>query len=341
MKHTRSLRFARPLSLLLSATLLPMLALTGCGRRDEAVKVTVCEVTHSVFYAPQYAAMELGYFKEEGLDIELSNGQGADKVMAAVLSNSVDIGFAGPEAAIYVYNEGKDDYVEVFAQLTKRDGSFLLARQPDPDFTWDKLRGKTVLPGRKGGVPYMTLEYVIRKSGLDPAKDVTLDNSIQFALMAGAFTSGTGDYVTLFEPTASALEAEGAGYIVASVGEESGDIPYTAYFAKKSFLSEKADIIEKFTRAIHKGQKWVSSHSPAEIAEVIASSFPDTSVELLTTVAQRYQAIGAWSETPVMTGESFERLQEVMTQAGELSQKAPFDKVVNNSFAKRAADELA
>jgi NitT/TauT family transport system substrate-binding protein len=307
----------------------------GCSTKPKSTKVTVCEVTHSIFYAPQYVAINLGYFEEEGMKIELSNGQGADKVMAAVLSDSVDIGFAGPEAAIYVYNEGKDDYTEVFAQLTKRDGSFLVARQPDLNFNWNKIKGKTVLPGRKGGVPYMTLEYVIRKNGLDPAKDTTLDTSIQFALMAGAFTGGTGDYVTLFEPTASMLEAEGKGYIVASIGEESGEIPYTAYFAKKSFIKENSDLIERFTRAIYKAQKWVSSHSAKEIAETVAPSFPDSSVELLTTVAQRYKDIDAWNETPVMKKESFELLQTVMIQAGELSKSAPFDKVVNNSFAEK------
>lgn len=334
MKHAKLIR----VTVCITAAALVSLMLAGCSTSQKKKKVTVCEVTHSIFYAPQYAAINLGYFEDEDIELELSNGQGADKVMAAVLSGNVDIGFAGPEAAIYVYNEGKEDYAEVFAQLTKRDGSFLVARQPDADFNWDKLRGKTVLPGRKGGVPYMTLEYVIRKNGLDPAKDLTLDNSIQFALMAGAFTSGTGDYVTLFEPTASMLEAEGKGYIVASVGKEGGEIPYTAYFAKKSFIEDNSDLIESFARAIYKGQQWVKKSSAKEIAETVASSFPDTSVELLTTVAQRYKDIGVWNETPVMTSESFELLQKVMTQAGELTEKAPFDKVVNNTYAQKATE---
>lgn len=321
------------------AAVIVLSVFAGCGTDKKKIKVTVCEVTHSIFYAPQYAAINLGYFEDEGIELELSNGQGADKVMAAVLSDSVDIGFAGPEAAIYVYNEGKEDYAEVFAQLTRCDGSFLVARQPDLNFNWNKIKGKTVLPGRKGGVPYMTLEYVIRKNGLDPAKDTTLDNSIQFALMAGAFTGGTGDYVTLFEPTASMLEKEGKGYIVASIGEESGDIPYTAYFAKKSFIKENHDLIERFTRAVYKGQQWVAKSSAKEIAETVAPSFPDTSTELLTTVAQRYKDIGAWNETPVMTADSFNRLQDVMTQAGELSKTAPFGKVVNNQYAERVTKE--
>ena len=310
--------------------------ISGCKTaQKEMTKVSLCEVTHSIFYAPQYVAINLGFFEEEGIEIELSNGQGADKVMAAVLSNSVDIGFAGPEAAIYVYNEGKEDYTEVFAQLPKRDGSFLMARQPDPNFNWNKIKGKHVIAGRKGGVPYMTLEYVVRKNGLDPAKDANLDTSVQFALMAGAFTGGTGDYVALFEPTASMLEAEGKGYIVASIGKESGEIPYTAYFAKKSFISKNSGLIERFTRAIYKGQQWVKTHTPKEIAEAVASSFPDTSVELLTTVAQRYKEIDAWNDNPVMKKEAFELLQTVMTEAGELSKPAPYDKVVNNTFAEK------
>lgn len=320
------------------AVLLAIPVLAGCSNKEvekEKVKVTLCEVTHSIFYAPQYVALNLGFFEEEGIEIELSNGQGADKVMSAVLSDNIHIGFAGPEASIYVYNEGKEDYTQIFAQLTQRDGSFLVAREQDPDFTWDKLKGKHILPGRKGGVPYMALEYVIRNHGLDPYKDMLLDNSIQFALMAGAFTSGTGDYVTLFEPTASMLEAEGKGYIVASVGAEAGQIAYTGYFAKKSYIEENADIIERFTKAIYRGQQWVAEHSAEEIAEAVLPSFPDTDAKLLATVVQRYRDIDAWRDSPTTEKEAFDRLQEVMTQAGELEKQAPFEEVINNSFAKK------
>ena len=311
--------------------------LVGCGKKDTGLtKVRVCEVTHSIFYAPQYAAIALGFFEEEGIEIELSNGQGADAVMAAVLSGNINIGFAGPEASIYVYNEGKKDYTQVFAQITQRDGSFLIAREPDDDFTWDKVKGKTILPGRKGGVPYMALEYVLRQNGIDPYADTTLDNSVQFSMMTAAFTGGTGDYVTAFEPTASMLQQEGKGYIVASVGEASGDIPYTAYFAKKSFIDKNSDLIQRFTNAVYKGQQWVATHTDAEVAKAVAEFFPDTSLELLTASVASYRAIDAWNTDPVMSEDSFNRLQTVMTEAGELTKTADYSKVVNNTFAKKA-----
>jgi NitT/TauT family transport system substrate-binding protein len=229
-------RFVKILRALLTAVLVISLVMVfgACGEK-KLINVKLSEVTHSIFYAPQYAALNLGYFEEEGLSVELINGQGADKVMTAVLSGQADIGFSGPEAAIYVYNEGKEDYAVVFAQLTKRDGSFLVAREPDPDFKWNDVKGKYIIGGRKGGVPEMTLEYVLKKNGVIPGKDVEVDTSVQFALMAGAFTGGTGDYVTLFEPVASTLEREGKGYIVASVGAESGEIPYTLIMQRKLY----------------------------------------------------------------------------------------------------------
>ena len=311
-----------------------LLTATGCAASEPLTKVTVSEVTHSVFYAPQYAAIHLGFFEEEGIEPELTNGGGADKVMTAVLSGSIDIGFAGPEACIYVYNEGKEDHMQVFAQMTQRDGAFLLAREPDENFSWEKLKGKTILPGRKGGVPYMTLEYVVKSHGLVPGTDVIFDDSVQFNAMAGAFTGGTADYVALFEPTASALEKEGKGYIVASVGADSGSIPYTAYFAQKSFLQQNPDLVERFTKAVAKGLTWVQEHSAAEVAKVIAPSFPDTDEQTLTAVVENYKKIEAWCTSPVMEQSSFDRLQTVMTEAGELSEKAPFEEIVNNTFAE-------
>ena len=301
--------------------------------------INVSEVTRSVFYSPQYVAIEKGFFKENGIEIELITGQGADAVMTSVLSNQVEIGFAGPEASIYVYNEGKEDHTQVFAQLTKRDGSFLVSRNDTEEFSWQDLNGKTVIPGRKGGVPYMTLEYVLKKNGLDPQKDVVLDDSIKFDLMAGAFAAGNADYVTLFEPTASMTELQGAGYVVASVGEESGEIPYTAYFAKQSFIKENEDVIQGFTNAIYEGEQWVKNHTSREIAEVVQNFFPDTDLDMLEAAIQSYKDIDAWNETPILEEDSFNRLQEVMIEAGELSEKVPYSEIVNNTYAEKAINK--
>lgn len=303
---------------------------------NEIKTIKVNEVTRSVFYAPQYAAIANGFFEQEGLKIDITTGQGADNVMTAVLAGQCDIGFCGPEASIYVYNEGKEDYVEVFAQLTKRDGSFLVSKNKTDNFSWKDLKGKTVIPGRKGGVPYMTLEYVLKQNGINPKTDLTLDDSIKFDLMAGAFTGGTAEYVTLFEPTASMTQDAGKGYIVASVGEASGEVPYTAYCAKKSYIEKNSNVIEGFTRAIYKGQIWVKSHTAREIAEKIQEFFPSTSAESLEKSVQAYKDIDAWNETPVLKQEAFDKLQLIMTEAGELKEKAPYEKIVNNSFAEKA-----
>lgn len=305
-------------------------------KQEELKNIKVNEVTRSVFYAPQYVAINNGYFRENGMNIEITTGQGADAVMTAVLSNQCDIGFAGPEASIYVYNEGKEDFCQVFAQMTKRDGSFLVARKQSENFKWEDIKGKTIIPGRKGGVPYMTLEYVLKKNGINPQTDAKLDDSIKFDLMAGAFASGNADYVTLFEPTASLTQNEGKGYIVASVGKEAGEIPYTAYFAKKSYIKNNEETIQKFTNAVYKGQQWVKEHSAKEIAEAIQDFFPDTDIDLLTTVIQNYKDIDAWNETPVLEEESYHRLEEVMTLAGELQQKAPYNQIINNQYAEKA-----
>lgn len=303
---------------------------------NDLKKISVNEVARSVFYAPQYVAINNGFFKKEGLEIELTTGQGADKVMTAVLAGQSDIGFAGPEASIYVYNEGKEDYAEVFAQMTKRDGSFLVSKTDTDNFSWNDLKGKTVIPGRKGGVPYMTFEYVLKQNGIDPETDVNLDDSIKFDLMAGAFAGGDAEYVTLFEPTASMTEEAGKGYVVASVGEASGEIPYTAYFAKNSYIEENKDVIQGFTNAIYKGQQWVKQHSAKEIAEVIQDFFPDTDLDMLTKSIQSYINIDAWNDTPVLKEEAFNRLQTVMKEAGELDKEAPYNKVINNEFAENS-----
>lgn len=301
--------------------------------------INVSEVTRSVFYSPQYVAIQKGFFEKYGMKIELTTGQGADAVMTSVLSNQVDIGFAGPEASIYVYNEGKEDHTQSFAQLTKRDGSFLVSKTKTDNFNWNDVKGKTVIPGRKGGVPYMTLEYVLKQNGINPQTDLILDDSIKFDLMAGAFSSGEAEYVTLFEPTASMTQMQGKGYVVASVGEASGEIPYTAYFAKKSYIENNSELIQNFTNAIYEGQQWVKEHTAKEIAESVQSFFPDTDLEMLETSIQSYKNIDAWNETPVLTKESFEKLEDVMIEAGELLNKVPYEKLVNNSFAEKAINQ--
>ncbi len=322
---------------LLTALVL-LFSCVGCAPREkETTLVRVNEVTHSVFYAPLYAAMSLGYFEEEGLTVELTNGGGADKVMTAVLTGQSDIGLAGPEACIYVYNQGKDDYPRVFAQLTKRDGSFLFGRTNTP-FTWEDLRGKTIIGGRVGGVPEMTLEYVMKQHGVIPHVDATVDTSVQFNMMAGSFTGGNGDYVTLFEPTATELQNAGKGYILASMGLESGEIPYTAFFASQTYMKNNADTVQAFTRAIARAQTFVRESNAAAIAAAVADQFPDTDIAVLTTVAQRYQDSDVWNDTPVMKQESLERLETVMETAGELTRGdwVEFNKLVDNSFAEKA-----
>ncbi len=311
--------------------------LTGCGGKGGAEKVRLNEVTHSVFYAPQYAAMELGYFADEGLDIELTNGGGADKVMTAVVSGQSDIGLAGGESCIYVFNQGKEDYPRIFAQLTKRDGSFLVGRS-DAAFSWEDLRGKTVIGGRLGGMPEMTLEYVLRRNGLEPGVDVTVDTSVQFNMMAGAFTGGSGDYVALFEPSATQVVSQGQGFILCSLGAESGDVPYTCYFAAQSYLKDHADTVQKFTNAIARGQKWVAEHTDEEVAAVIAPQFPDTDTAVVAQVVGRLRSIEAWNADPVMESSAWERVESIMIGAGQLaeSDRVPFETLVTNEFAQKA-----
>lgn len=327
------------ITLIIVGVILGTIIVININKTHETAELTTIqlnEVTRSVFYAPQYVAIANDYFKEEGLNIEITTGQGADKVMTAVLAGQSDIGFAGPEAAIYVYNEGKEDYIEVFAQMTKRDGSFLVSRKQNDDFKWTDLKGATIIPGRKGGVPYMTFEYVLKQNGIDTKNDVVLDDSIKFDLMAGAFAGGNADYVTLFEPTASMTQAQEKGYVVASVGEAAGEIPYTAYFAKKSYIEQNPEIIQGFTNATYKGLQWVEEHTAKEVAEVIQSFFPDTDLEMLANSVQSYKDIDAWNETPVLKQEAFDRLQTVMEEAGELATKAPYEKIINNKFAENA-----
>ncbi len=321
-------------ALLLAFILLMVFSLAGCSTQ-KTTKVRLWEVTHSIFYAPQYVAFYEGYFEEEGLEVELVNGGGADKVMTALIANQADIGFMGPEAAIYVYNEGREDHAVVFAQLTQRDGSFLVGRNPEPDFNWENTAQSTIIGGRQGGMPAMTLQYVLRAHGVVPGENVEFLTNIQFNLMAGAFTGGTGDYVALFEPVATMLEQEEAGYIVASVGASAGSLPYTAYMANKSYIEKNKDIITRFTRAICKGQQFVAQNTPEKIAEAIKPAFADMELDLLATVVQRYRDQDTWPTHPAMSEESFNRLQDIMETAGELDTRAPYAELFTNEFAEK------
>ncbi len=297
-------------------------------------KVKVAEVTHSIFYAPQYIAHSLGYFEEEGLDVEIILTSGADKVTAAVLSGDVQIGFCGSESTIYVYNGGQKDYLINFAGLTKKDGSFLVAREKTDNFSLEDLKGKHIIGGREGGMPAMTLEYALNINGIK-SDETNIDTSIDFASMSGAFIGGTGDYVALFEPTASELEKEGYGYIVASIGELGGNVPYTTYNAKKSYIKENPDVIEGFTRAIQKGLDYVHNHTSEEIAKNIKDYFPDTSDKDLVQIVQRYKDIDSWYDTTYISENDFKHIQEIVKNAGQLDENAPYSKLVNNKYAKK------
>ena len=292
--------------------------------------VRLAEVAHSIFYAPMYVAIEEGYFEELGIDIELSLANGADKVSAAVLAGDADIGFAGSEATIYVYNGGENDYLKTFARLTQKDGSFIVAREDIKDFTLDDLVGKTIIGGRAGGMPEMTLEWALTDAGIDPKEDVNIDTSVAFSAMSSAFIGGTGDFVALFEPNALELEQEGYGYVVASLGELGGIVPYTSFFARDSYLNENKEQIENFVKAIQKGIDFVYNSSDKEVAEAIVNQFPDTSIEDLTKIIERYRSIDAWPETTEFTEEEFDHLQDIMINAGELDSKVPFSDLIYN-----------
>ncbi len=314
-----------------------VIGLTGCKKSNDLVKVQLNEVAHSIFYAPQYAAIELGYFKDEGLDVELVNGLGADKTMTAVLSGDADIGFMGSEASIYVYNEGKEDYVVNFAQLTQRAGNFLVSRDQNENFTWDNVKGKTVVGGRAGGMPEMVLEYILKKNGIDPASDLTIIQNIDFGLTSQAFAAGTGDYTVEFEPGATALEKDGGGKVVASLGVESGKVPYTAYSAKKSYIEKNPEVIQKFTNAIQKGLDYVNSHKPEEIAKVIAPQFKETDLDTVNTIVTRYYEQNTWKENTVFEEESFTLLQDILDDAGVLKARVPYGELVNTEYATKAS----
>ena len=328
----------KPLAIL-GATLFALLPLSACGEDDGKTVLKINEVTHSVFYTPMYLADSLGYFEEEGIRIELTNGGGANNVMTAVLSGDADIGFCGPEAALYVLLGGTNDVPTVFGQLTQRDGSFLVSRKNEPDFQWSSLKGKEILAGRRGGVPAMTFEYILKENGFT-GSDININYDVEFNLMTAAFAEGTADYCTMFEPTASEFEASGKGYIVASVGEAGGEIPYTAYVAKKSYLKKNEDVINGFLRAMLKAVKYTEENTPETIAPHLVKHFPSTSVESLATSVKSYKAINAWDSDMAMTEKSFNRLQDIMESAGELAKRGNFSDLVDNSYVTKIYSEL-
>ncbi|HCH74103.1 MAG TPA: hypothetical protein DEV87_02840 [Clostridiales bacterium] len=319
---------------LLLSCLLLIMPFSGCNDDGGVKTVRLNEVTHSVFYAPLYVAIENGYFEENNIKIELTNGGGADNSMTAILSKTADVGLMGPETVIYVYNQNKADYPKVFGQLTQKDGSFLVSRKDEPDFDWNNLRGKEILAGRRGGVPAMTFEYVMNENGMKNGTDFTMNFDVQFNLMTSAFIAGTADYCTVFEPTASEYEAQGKWHVVASVGEKSGEIPYTSFIALGSYIQNNSETVKGFLTALKKAHEYMASHTELEIAQSIVKQFPSTTIKSLEQSVKSYKKINAWKTNLQATEASFTRLQDVMTSAGELDKRADFSKIVDNTLAK-------
>ena len=340
MKNKKWISLAAAVVLAVTALPMGVFAAKKDSTEEKLTKVTLNEVAHSIFYAPQYVAIEEGYFKDEGLDLTLVTGFGADKTMTAVISGEADIGFMGAEASVYAYQEGATDPVVNFAQLTQRAGNFLVAREKMQDFKWEDLKDKKVLGGRKGGMPEMVFEYILRKNGLDPQKDLTIDQSIDFGYTAAAFTGDTSaDFTVEFEPSATALEKEGAGYVVASLGVDSGYVPYTSYSAKTSYMEKNPEIIQKFTNALQKGMEYVQSHTPEEIAEVIAPQFAETDLDTVTAIVKRYYDQNTWKSNLIFEKESFELLEDILEDSGELSERVSYEDLVTTKYAREAAEK--
>lgn len=315
--------------------LVAMLVMTATVGAQSLQKVRLSEVVRSVFYTPQYVALALGFFEDEGLDIELSTAWGAHNGMAALLSGGVDIGFFGPEATVYVHQQGAPDPVIGFAQLTQRDGSFLMARGAVDSFNWEDVRGQLIVGARKGGVPQMVLEWLLRANGIEPFRDVGIITHLEFPAAAGAFEGGLGDYVAQFDPALTQLERNGTGTIVVSLGAEAGDISYTVYHARQSYIEQHPDVIERFTRAIYRGQQWAYANTSEDIGELIQGFFVGTDFDVLVEAIERYRSIDAWTPTPTITRSGFEMLQRVMIAAGELTDTVPFDAIMTNAFVER------
>lgn len=300
-------------------------------KNDDLTTIKLAEVTHSAFYAPLYVAIEAGYFKDNGINIDLILTSGADKVAASVLSNDVEIGFAGPESAIYVYKGGEEDYLVTFAGLTKRDGQFIVSRTPIENFTLNDLKGKEILAGRLGGMPVLNFQNALKNEGINE-KEINMNTSVEFAALSGSFIAGMGDFVNLFEPNATNIAKEGLGYIVGNVGAYSGEVPYTAFYARKSYLENNNENIKNFTNAIKEGLEYVSTHSAEEIAEIILPQFPDISLKDLTTIVDNYKKYDSWLNNPFITEETYKNLEDIMISADLLDSYVPFENLVNNFY---------
>ena len=328
-------KFLTIVIILLLAVIITVFTISKKDKEDNNLtQITLAEVAHTIFYAPQYLAINNGYFEEEGLKINLILTSGADAVMSAVLSGDADIGFSGTEATIYVYNGGEKDYIKTFAGLTQKDGSFLVSRKKYDNFTLKDLKGKTIIGGRIGGMPEMTFEWALRQNNIDPKKDVNIDTSIAFSAMEGAFIGGTGDFVTLFEPNALSVEKNGYGYVVAYIGELGGNVPYTAYNARTSYIENNKNIIKKFTKAINKGLEFVKNNSEEKIAECIIDFFPDTSINDLIKIVKRYKDGNAWKENITINEEEFKHIQDIMKASNELDNYVEYNKLIFNEFFK-------
>ncbi len=321
---------------------LSVFSCTSCKKEQPQAMTAVRlnEVVHSIFYAPQYVALEKGFFKDEGLDITLDVGQGADKSMTALVSNQADIALLGTEAGLYVYNEGKENYAVAFAQLTQRAGNFLVSRTDDQNFQWSDVKGKTIIGGRAGGMPQMILEYILRENGIDPLTEVEILTNLQFTTTAGAFTGGVGDYTMEFDPSALTLQKNGAGYVVESLGTASGKVPYTVYMATKEYIQKNPTVIQKFTNAIYKAQLWMKANSTEEIAKVIAPHFKENTLADLEFMIDRYKSQDTWKTDPVFEEESLNLIQDIMQGAGELDKRVPYKDIVNTEFAKKAVQNV-
>ena len=293
----------------------------------DVTTIKVAEVTHSAFYTPFYVAIKNNYFKDNNIDIDLILTSGANNVVAAVLSKDVDIGLCGPEATIYVYNEGEKDYIKTFAGLTKRDGQFIVSRTKLDNFKLEDLIGKEVLAGRPGGMPIINFYNALKNENI---KGVNTNDTVDFANLTSAFLSGTGDFVNLFEPNATKLEKMNKGYVVASVGMYAGEVPYTAFNARTSYIENNKELINNFKDAINKGLEFTKNNNSKDIAKIIIDLFPDTSIEDLTTIIERYKNADSWLDNTFITEKMFKNLEDMMIDSKLLTEYVPYKDLIIN-----------